>query len=601
MMDFSYKKNDNKDLFKNFTQDRFLNLENPQNYIPLYSMFFTLNETNFNNINLYNNNYLSAVHSKLSNNIFNCSIIDKTNGIKEKKVFFKYSPLLDPTKYIIGKYDLDDKLLNLPKLNNVKSYPKTRDPNNSSYVDSFFTYLTSRLLNTFNFIHGVDFYGSYIAHKHNFQFNIADDIEYLNDSEFFHKNRGILFEVDNNYACSVFDFNTRTNKQKLQFDNVSITTDLEISDIQELNILDNIFKKEQFIQQDNNINLVFNYDLSLNSSTRKSNSSSECSSRSSLTNDSETETETETDLDLECSETNNEERKEKINKKNIYDHSDGDGDDNKTISDGEHSCISNYTTATEDVVYATIPIFPVQVIAMENCHATLDSLIVNNKEELTYKEWESIVIQILMMLITYQKVFSLTHNDLHTNNIMYNITDKQFLYYKIEDKYYKVPTFGKIFKIIDFGRAIYKFRGNSICSDSFHCKGDAATQYNFEPYFNKNKPRLEPNYSFDLCRLGCSLYDFISDELNEKRPNSGILHIISDWCKDDKGRNVLYKTNGEERYPDFKLYKMIARTVHNHIPINVLKNHIFDKYSIGKKKITKNTKIINIDSLPVLT
>ncbi|MFU8797492.1 MAG: hypothetical protein ACNA7Y_02180, partial [Gammaproteobacteria bacterium] len=35
--------------------------------------------------------------------------------------------------------------------------------------------------------------------------------------------------------------------------------------------------------------------------------------------------------------------KEKINKKNIYVHNDGD-DDNKTISDGEHSCISNYTT-----------------------------------------------------------------------------------------------------------------------------------------------------------------------------------------------------------------------------------------------------------------
>ena len=37
----------------------------------------------------------------------------------------------------------------------------------------------------------------------------------------------------------------------------------------------------------------------------------------------------------------------------------------------------------------------------------------------TIPEWKSILFQILIMLITYQKVFSFTHNDLHTNNIMY--------------------------------------------------------------------------------------------------------------------------------------------------------------------------------------
>ena len=29
---------------------------------------------------------------------------------------------------------------------------------------------------------------------------------------------------------------------------------------------------------------------------------------------------------------------------------------------------------------------------------------------------------------------------------------------------------------------------------------------------------------------------------------------------------MLYKNNGTDRYPDFKLYKMIARCVHNHTP-----------------------------------
>ena len=159
-----------------------------------------------------------------------------------------------------------------------------------------------------------------------------------------------------------------------------------------------------------------------------------------------------------------------------------------------------------------------------------------------------------------------------------------------------MPTYGRLFKIIDFGRAIYRFHGQLLCSDSYHPKGDAATQYNCEPYFNDKKPRIEPNYSFDLCRLGCALYDYIADE-----PTSPIMEIMLKWCNDDKGRNILYKKNGEERYPDFKLYKMIARTVHQHVPLHVLSNVYFDKYFITKKEVQKNAAtidLIDIDAIP---
>jgi hypothetical protein len=213
------------------------------------------------------------------------------------------------------------------------------------------------------------------------------------------------------------------------------------------------------------------------------------------------------------------------------------------------------------------------------------------------KEWESIIIQILFILITYQKLFKFTHNDLHTNNIVYNNTEKKFLYYKYDGKHYKVPTFGKIYKIIDFGRAIYTFKNNLHCSDSFSNDGDAATQYNFEPYFNDKKPRLEPNYSFDLCRLACSLFDYFIDDIdNIKKIKSPIKKIIISWCYDDNNKNILYKSNGQERYPDFKLYKMIARIVNNHIPKNVIKNEVFQNYLISKKRINSGT-IMNIDNM----
>jgi len=252
------------------------------------------------------------------------------------------------------------------------------------------------------------------------------------------------------------------------------------------------------------------------------------------------------------------------------------------------------------MVNATIYNFPVQLICLEKLENTLDSLLDDEDNELTNKEWKSCLFQIIMMLITYQKLFNFTHNDLHTNNIMYISTQKKFINYKYNDVYYRVPTFGKIYKIIDFGRAIYNFKGEVICSDSYHKKGDAATQYNCEPYFNQNKPRLERNKSFDLCRLGCSLFDYFVEDIKEQNEiKNPIAKLIIDWTKDDKGRNILYKNNGEERYPEFKLYKMIVRTVHNHLPEKQVENGLFFEYTSSKKKIKKQ-KIVNIDSMESL-
>ena len=69
---------------------------------------------------------------------------------------------------------------------------------------------------------------------------------------------------------------------------------------------------------------------------------------------------------------------------------------------------------------------------------------------------------------------------------------------------------------------------------------------------------------------------------------------------DDKERNILYKNNGDERYPEFKLYKMIARTIHNAVPSEQIQKDVFKTYITSKKKINKNNKIINIGKIPCL-
>jgi len=260
--------------------------------------------------------------------------------------------------------------------------------------------------------------------------------------------------------------------------------------------------------------------------------------------------------------------------------------------------------SAEPSIIATIPHFPVHVVCMEQCSNTLDDLLMH--EILQPHEIVAALLQVVFILATYQKLFDFTHNDLHTNNIMFNETTDEFLYYVMGGDVFKVPTYGRIFKIIDFGRAIYRFHGQLFCSDSFADGNDASSQYNTEPFFNHEKPRVDPNYSFDLSRLGCALFDYVIQQPSKLYRSfdkcSPLEQLVFRWCLNDKGMNVLYKRNGEERYPNFKLYKMIARTVHHLIPAEEIKQPIFASYKIMGKEANQIIKkrghlMIHIDNM----
>lgn len=598
MITVNYQKRKNTELFKNFEEKTSLFLSKSQNYIPIYTRFFSLNDTNYNNVNLNNLWYISNTQEKLDDeiNLYMCRLKNvNTNKVKDREVFFKMAPLLDPYKYMIGKYDINDpKLFNLPQINSTLTNcnEKFMDVNNSAYVDGLFLFLSSKIKNTYQFIHGVDYYGSFLGIKNDFTINVFDDIDYLNNSDFFNKNKNILFTID--------EYEHLFQQEQCKLKPITIGNNISIKSFQSVN---NEMFNDVFEDSANTIDLNDLKDLSIdliditNESlptdkqvTLKSNST--CSSRSSHTNAS--------DLDDDCENCDNtgdevfDSGSEKYGDKNSEDNENRIMDSDKDDEDDEDD------EWEEEKINVTIPKFPVQVIGMEYCENTFDDLILSN--DLSTDEWLSAFMQIIMILITYQKAFNFTHNDLHTNNVMYNKTDKKFLYYCYKKKIYKVPTFGRIFKIIDFGRSIFKFNGKLFCSDSFKTGEDAATQYNIEPYFNDKKPRLEPNFSFDLCRLACSIFDFLIDDFDEMRDLSKIKDpikkLVFEWCLDDKGINMLYKNNGMERYPDFKLYKMIARCVHNHTPQAQLERPEFDAFSKFSGIVKNPDEIINIDNIP---
>lgn len=609
----NYHKRKNSSLFNSLESENTLFLSKIQNYIPIYNRFFNLNETNYNNINLNHKCYLYNVEERKEkdNNFFTCTIKNINNEkTKKKELFFKEAPLLDPFKYLVGKYDVQNKnLFQLPDLtsNEKDVHNKLLDMNNSAYIDGLFLYLTNQLSEKYYFIHSVDYYGSFLAIKNNYNFNVFDDIEYLNGSDFFEKNKNILFTIDD-YE-HLFQENS-LKKPPLNIDKSSIKSIESINSITD-DFFENIFdsnsnkndnseiKNMVDLTNDNCITLnnLKEYSMELEDITNDNNifkstdnktttlkSESSCSSRTSYTSCGNNEEET-NDCNNCCT-------KEK-DCEEMSDNSEKSEWTDDTVNDSDEDDFE------EEKIMVTIPKFPIQLICMENCEMTLDELIMKN--ELDEGEWFSALMQVIMILITYQKVFGLTHNDLHTNNVMFNTTNKKYIYYFYQNKYYQVPTFGRIFKIIDFGRSIYKYEGKLFCSDSFQQGGDAATQYNTEPYLNEKKPRLEPNYSFDLCRLACSIFDYLIEDMNEiQECNDPVTKLIVEWCLDDKGINLLYKNNGADRYPDFKLYKMIARCVHKHTPQSQLERNEFKSYLILQNLVPSTEKIINIDEMPIL-
>ena len=63
MINVNYQKRKNLELFKCLEKPEKLFLSNAQNYIPIYNKFFTLNDSNYNSINLNNKWYISNLNN----------------------------------------------------------------------------------------------------------------------------------------------------------------------------------------------------------------------------------------------------------------------------------------------------------------------------------------------------------------------------------------------------------------------------------------------------------------------------------------------------------------------------------------------------------
>ena len=488
-------------------------------------------------------------------------------------VFIKRIHLLDPMAAMEGDYCLpDDGALPAASECWQTTLHKINHPLNEAYVDALFALYASKFVESDISPHWCRCFGTFSARVDTYQYNITEDYDSLRMKSWWKRNQRMgLFQYVRDEQEDKFNQLLALNSNDLCESDF-----VELDDIPELEHvkmpdnpmvvdpprteapLGNIELTEHDIPLDDKQPVkLTNRPLLLQRISAESSDSQESSSGSDTSN------------------------------------TDSEGDDD----------------SSEDIIEQFVEFrnFPVQVSLLERAEGTMDALLDDENEDdpemASTKEvrWAAWLFQVIAGLITAQHYFGFVHNDLHTNNVMWSKTDKEFLYYRVVRKgsevvYMKVPTFGRLMKIIDFGRASFTVPGvGFFISDAFFPGNDAATQYNCEPFYDASEgKRIEPNTSFDLARLAVSMIEALyaerpanttpvviaSREGAKLYPMtvSPVYNLLWEWLTDVQGKNILRTPKGEERYPDFDLYRALAADVRNGVPAAQVTKPIFQKF-----------------------
>lgn len=241
---------------------------------------------------------------------------------------------------------------------------------------------------------------------------------------------------------------------------------------------------------------------------------------------------------------------------------DSDGDEDEEDDSG-----FSEDETDEPFAHAIFKDAPVQVTVMEKCEGTFYQLFKENADTEKRCAW---IAQVIFALTFAQRTIAFVHNDLHLMNVMYVPTASEFFYYNVGGKNYRVPTFGKLIKIIDFDRGSFSVKvpkmkdSKFFMSDQFDQEEEAGGQYNIAPFYNPKYPEIKPNPSFDLVRLATSMFwDCFPLGPDNEYSSNPIFKMFMAWLTLPDGKSILFRDPGNgdfsERYRGFNLYKAIAR------------------------------------------
>ena len=503
------------------------------------------------------------------------------------KTFIKTVHLLNPIDLIKEKYTIPDHPL-LPQSENTwkKTLLKLHSHNNQAYVDTVANFVLSALRENNLTPHCVLYYGAATGISKKYQYNISLEYDTYRQCRWFwkgmksHSARLTVIRGDADVeeipnfeeiykditSCPFED--TDSEVSEIELEPVTDKDVPEISDVESIKsfTFDNIEEDAQNVKDIFEINKKVTKRVSL----KKNESSSEEESNS-----------------------------------------DSDG---LTSSEG-----SDESVELDLDICLEIPNMPVILIYQEAQEGVMDNLL--DEDEIDEHKrgsqgwearWIAWLFQVISVLSFLQNAICFTHNDLHSNNILWRKTDKKFLFYKAKDgTIWRVPTFGKIFTVIDFGRSIFRLGKHLWVSDDHWPDQEAGDQYNFGPFFDHTLPKNPPNPSFDLCRLSVSLLDGLFDKAPPKKKgkgvsimsqedtwkvyetNSPLYNLLWSWTVNKDGHTIYEDKNGDEKYEGFDLYVRIAHDIHNAVPKDQIHKPVFSQFK-WKQKVSQDETIYSL-------
>ena len=441
-----------------------------------------------------------------------------------KEIFIKVNPILDVISYILDEYETKNILL--PNYNSNYTSNYINNSNNTAYIDSFFSFIASKITESGKAPCFPLYYGSCSALLNNYKFDITEEYSKIKYNNKFQENLDKLFTLDE-IKINMSEYSSEYSSKYGSEYSSEYSSDND--SLEELNkfTTNNI---DNHLQTDN-INDIIDSDIySISNNTDINDNSDNISNL--------------------------------LNIKNI-----------------DNSCdFSDIIDNNNTFKYCILDNFPTQLLFMEKLNYTLDELIEDDKYDITITEWKSILFQICFGLSVAQKLYNFVHNDLHSQNIMFVPTKDKYLYFEYNSKHFKIPTFGKIVKIIDFGRATFEYNKTIYFSSVFDDSGDAEGQYDYPENNSYDKCKTKPNYSFDLARLSTTIIEYF-----EK--NNCIYKLLKSWLIDKYGNNL------ENHEDNFNLYIKIAKNVKNAVPKKQITKAIFKEFIINNKNIDKKNYI----------
>jgi hypothetical protein len=521
------------DILNNLKEDFKENIKitDIQTYFPILALFFEFyndSDTSFIlNSNFLVKSLLEPIEQIKSDSyikhFFKASVLNQNNNeTLEKNIFVKILPLINISQAMMNEYNLDHNN-RLPNIHASLTSKKINNYNNSAYIDSFFSYLGSRLTEAGKCPTFPLFFGTFSGVADEFKYDISEEYGSIKRTSWYKKYNNSNFTIHN--------------------------VDLERPDKPENDSLKKIVNMEDECQDIHNI---INSDDFLEIP--------------------KTDIELEEPVNVELEEPYESESSDSdisINLGNL-----------DSISINSDSDLSLSSCDMYEINYCCIKDYPVQINCIEMLDGTLDNYIEKVENNIPETEWKSILFQVCFGLSVAQKQYDFVHNDLHSSNIMFKETKLEYLYYNFKGTYFKIPTFGKISKIIDFGRATFNYKKKLFFSDVFKKNGEAEGQYNY-PYLNNlDKCKIKPNKSFDLSRLATTIIEHFEED-------SDIYRLLKLWCSDKYG-NFLMELND-----DFNLYKIIAKNVKSAVPKNQINKLIFKEFIVEKDSINNSEYVYN--------